>query len=97
MTIERIMGFGNSYLFYYLTHANHLFIDATFSVAPKPFYQCLIVMIFYETLQIYIPILYILMTNKSKKWIEMHSSGYSSFLEDESIHKLSHVTLSLHS
>jgi len=66
-TIERIMGFGNPYLFYYMTHAEHLFVDATFSVAPKPFYQCLVVMIFDKTLQIYIPILYILMTNKSQK------------------------------
>ena len=66
-TMERIVGFGNPYLFYYMTNAEHLFIDATFSVAPKPFYQCLVVMIFEETLQIYIPILYILMTNKSQK------------------------------
>ena len=66
-SFERIMGFGNPYLFYYFSHAQHLFIDATFSVAPKPFYQCLVVMIYDDTLQIYIPILYILMTNKSKK------------------------------
>jgi len=66
-TMERIVGFGNPYLFYYMTHAENLFIDATFSVAPKPFYQCLVVMIFDKTLQIYIPILYILMTNKSQK------------------------------
>ena len=66
-TIERIMGFGNPYLFYYMTNSKHLFIDATFSIAPKPFYQCLVVMLFDETLQIYIPILYILMTNKSQK------------------------------
>ena len=66
-TIERIMGFGNPYLFYYLSNSKHLFIDATFAIAPKPFYQCLVVMSFEETLQIYIPILYILMTNKSQK------------------------------
>ncbi len=65
--MERIVGFGNPYLFYYLTNAQSLFIDATFSIAPKPFYQCLVVMIFEETLQIYLPILYILMTNKSQK------------------------------
>ena len=45
-TIERIMGFRNPYLFYYMTHAEHLFVDATFSVATKPFYQCLVVMVF---------------------------------------------------
>jgi len=69
-TIERIMGFGNPYLFYYMTNSKHLFIDATFSIAPKPFYQCLVVMLFDETLQIYIPILYILMTNKSQKIVQ---------------------------
>ena len=67
VTFERIMGFGNPYLFYYFSNAKHLFIDATFAVVSKPFYQCLIVMIFDDTLQIYIPILYILMTNKSQK------------------------------
>jgi len=61
------MGFGNPYLFYYFSNAKHLFIDATFAVTPKPFYQCLVVMIFDDILQIYIPILYILTTNKSKK------------------------------
>ena len=65
--MERIVGFENPYLFYYLTNAQSLYIDATFTVVPNPFYQCLVVMIFEETLQIYIPILYILMTNKSKK------------------------------
>ena len=66
-TMERIIGFGNPYLFYYLSNAKSLYIDATFSIAPKPFYQCLVVMIFEETLQIYLPILYILMTNKTQK------------------------------
>ena len=66
-TMERIIGFGNPYLFYYLSNAKSLYIDATFSIAPKPFYQCLVVMVFEETLQLYLPILYILMTNKSKK------------------------------
>ena len=64
---KRIVGFGNPYLFYYLSHAQSLFIDATVSIAPKPFYQCLAMMIFEETLQIFLPILYILMTNKSQK------------------------------
>ena len=51
-TIERSMGFSNPYLFYYMTHTEHLFVDATFSIAPKPFYQCLVMMIFDKTLQI---------------------------------------------
>ena len=68
--IERIMGFGNPYIVNYLSNSKHLFIDATFAIAPKPFYQCLVVMSFEETLQIYIPILYILMTNKSQKNVQ---------------------------
>ena len=66
-TIERIIGFGNPYLFYYLSNAKSVYIDATFLIAPKPFYQCLVIMIFEKTLQVYLPILYILMTNKSQK------------------------------
>ena len=57
--IEMIMVFGNSYLFYYMTNAKHLFIDDTLETAPKPLYQCLVVMTIEDTLQIYIHILYI--------------------------------------
>ena len=56
-----------SLLFYYMTQAENLFIDANFSVAPRPIYQCLVVMIFDKTLQIYVLILCVLMINKSQK------------------------------
>ena len=48
--MERMVEFGNPYLFYYLTNTASLYIDATFSVAPKPFYRCLVVVIFDKTL-----------------------------------------------
>ena len=35
-----------SLLFFHLTNAKKLYIDATFSIAPKPFYQCIVVIIF---------------------------------------------------
>ena len=67
MTMKRIIAFSNPYLFYYLSNAKSLYIDAVFLIAPKPFYQCLVIMIFEETLQVYSPILYNLMTNKYQK------------------------------
>ena len=87
-TMERIVGFGNPYLFYYLTHAQSLYIDATFTVVPNPFYQCLVVMIFEESLQIYLPILYILMTNKSRKCTGMLLNGSSNSPAEESKQRL---------
>ena len=49
-TMEKIVGFGNPYLFYYMTNAENLFFYATFLIAPRPFYQCLVVIIFDKTL-----------------------------------------------
>ena len=48
--MNRMVGFDNPYLFYYLTNTASLYIDTTFSVARKPFYQYLVVVIFDKTL-----------------------------------------------
>ena len=42
-----------------------LFIDATFKCCPHPFYQCLIVMVFDRESNLYVPVMYILMTHKT--------------------------------
>ena len=44
-----------------------IFVDATFACVPSPFYQCLIVMVFDQSLEIYIPVMYILMTGKTQE------------------------------
>jgi cell shape-determining protein MreD len=43
-----------------------LFIDGTFSVVPKPFSQCLIVMAFELAVNVYVPIGYVLVQSKSQ-------------------------------
>ena len=42
-----------------------LLFDATFSIVPAPFKQCLIAMVFNAALKIYVPVAWILMTGKS--------------------------------
>ena len=51
-----------------------LYIDSTFNIVPDPFYQCLIVMAFDETLGVYVPVLYILITTKTHwlYWNALH-------------------------
>jgi len=42
-----------------------MYVDCTFRIVPNPFYQCLIIMIFDTSLQIYVPVAWILMTGKT--------------------------------
>ena len=45
--LQRIMGWGNSDLIFLLKSGDkNMFFDATFSITPKGFYQCLILMIY---------------------------------------------------
>ena len=41
-----------------------IFVDATFGCCPHPFEQCLIIMVHDHHTSAYVPVLYILMTNK---------------------------------
>jgi hypothetical protein len=43
-----------------------LFFDATFSSVPAAYYQCLIIMIFDEVHEIYLPCYWTLMSSKSE-------------------------------
>ena len=43
------------------------FFDATFACVPHPFYQLLILQIWDVSLNIYLPVIYILMTRKTEK------------------------------
>ena len=63
----RIMVFGNPELLRLLKSPGlHLYMDATFDCCPDPFYQCLIIMIYEPTCSHYVPVMYILMTNKNE-------------------------------
>lgn len=64
-SFERIIGWGN----YDLIHMakggpKHYFIDCTFKSVPKPFYQCMIIMIYENATESYIPMFYVLMQSK---------------------------------
>ena len=62
--MERITGFGNPALFRCFGGNQKIFIDGTFKIVPKPFYQCLIVMVFDNQTDEYVPVFYILLTSK---------------------------------
>ena len=42
-----------------------MYIDATFDCTPRPFYQCLIVMVYHYNTSLYVPVLYALMSHKN--------------------------------
>jgi hypothetical protein len=60
----RLMIFVNPALLGLLNGVVDLFIDATFSCVPAPFYQCLIIMVFDPSTSHYLPVIYALMTHK---------------------------------
>lgn len=63
--LERIIGFGNPSLFRVFGGNSKIFIDGTFKVCPKPFYQCLIIMVFDEQTDAFVPVFYVLLTSKN--------------------------------
>ena len=65
--LECMIGFGNPPLFRTLRGCKRMFIDGTFKFVPKPFYQCLIIMIFDDQTDAYVPVFYILLTSKTKQ------------------------------
>ena len=65
--LERVIGFDNPALFLCFGANQKVFIDGTFRIVPKPFYQCLIVMVFNNQTNAYVPVFYILLTSKIEK------------------------------
>ena len=64
--LQRIMIFANPALLALLCALSaDIFIDATFSCTPLPFYQTLIIMVHDPITNMYVPIMYALMTTKS--------------------------------
>ena len=65
--LDRIIGFGNPALFPLISGNNELFIDGTFKIVPRPFYQVLVIMCYDQQTRVYVPIMYILMTGKTER------------------------------
>ena len=65
--MERIIGFGNPSLIRVLGGNKRVFIDGTFKIVPKPFYQCLIIMVFDEQTDSFVPVFYVLLTSKTEQ------------------------------
>lgn len=66
-TARRIIGFGHPDLIRLLRYPSiSLFIDGTFKVTPANFKQCFIIMMFDPSVDLYIPIFYILLDEKDE-------------------------------
>ncbi|POM69289.1 Hypothetical protein PHPALM_14436 [Phytophthora palmivora] len=64
---HRCLGFGHPDLIRLLRYSGTtLFIDCTFKMVPKPFYQCLIVMVRDPDVDLYVPAMYVLMDSKQQ-------------------------------
>ena len=63
--IEQYIIFSSKFQIKFLIDATHIFIDATFKIAPKNFYQILNILAHNDKTKITIPVAFILMTNKS--------------------------------
>jgi MULE transposase domain len=66
--LQRYIGFGHPDLTRLLRYPKiTLFIDGTFKVCPKPFTQCLILMLHDASVDLYVPVLYILLDGKDQE------------------------------
>ena len=60
------MIFANMALLFLLCQSVlDVFIDGTFDMTPNPFYQVLIVMVYCQQTDLYVPVMYCLMTHKA--------------------------------
>ena len=82
--LERVIGFGSPALFQCIGGNQKVFINGTFKIVPKPFYQCLIVMVFDNQTDVYVSVFYILLTSKTEKIIcdfekGLHNANLEAF------------------
>lgn len=64
---HRLLGFGHPDLIRLLRYSGTaIYIDGTFKMVPKPFTQCLIVMVRDPGVDLYVPAMYVLMDSKQQ-------------------------------
>ncbi len=63
--MQRMIGFGHHDMIHLLKGGyKHIFVDCTFSCAPPPFKQVMIIMIYEPATELYLPAIHILMQSK---------------------------------
>lgn len=62
-SLAQVVGFANPFILTLIGNTRlHGFADATFSVVPHGFLQLLIIMMYFSTYDLYVPVYYILMS-----------------------------------
>jgi MULE transposase domain len=63
--LHRCTGWGNPKLLGLLQYPKlNMYLDCTFKCVPAPFYQCMIVMVYDHGTNMYVPVMYVLLTSK---------------------------------
>jgi hypothetical protein len=71
-------------------HSTSIYIDCTFRCVPKPYSQCLIIMVYDDETDIYVPVVYFLLDNKCQ-WTYWHALHFV-LVETETKFYLSTIT-----
>ena len=69
--VHRMIGFGHPTLMKKMKGKKHFNVDATFKICPKPFKQCLIIMVWDPENEIYVPVMWILMMGQTEREYSM--------------------------
>ena len=70
--LHTILGWGHPELISLLRRSQiHVFIDGTFFCVPKGFSQCIVIMIYDDDTDLYVPVMFFLVDNK-KQWTYWH-------------------------
>ena len=90
--VEHYIIFSSKYNMTFLSKASYIFIDATFKVSPKNFFQLLNILVFIQDHNFVYPIMHVLMSNKSfisyqkiLKDIKIFSDNYNINIDEKNI------------
>ena len=83
--LERIVFFTSIFQLKLLSECEELYIDGTFKMAPKNYYQILNIWGYSETKKLYLPLMHILMTTKNQIAYKHIFNKITEFITDNNI------------
>jgi hypothetical protein len=83
--LERIVFFTSIFQLKLLSECEELYIDETFKLAPKNYYQILNIWGYSETKKLYLPLMHILMTSKNQIAYKHVFNKIKEFITDNNL------------